>query len=375
MLDWLSDLIRAPASCIVRVGGAEIADLYYCLVEVSAQLNNAEASEATLVFETRRIDGDTWSVHDDLRIRPWQTLEIAASFGDREEEVFRGYIRQVKVEFPEQKGAAKVTLSCQDTSLILDRSPRDKRWGDEAPTADNLIVQQILVEAGLAPLDSLGVGMSDLVVQQNETDIRFLAKRAQENAYDLFFRQGQLYFGPPRLDRQPQPSILVYAGTATSCIRFDLDDDGHHPDAVIYEIAQDSGSETNPGRATPNLPLLGSTPVSSANPGSGEFAWRLSRDGVASESQAQGRAQAQANAESLKIKATGELDGVIYGHVLLPGDPVGVDGLGNRYGGRWYVTKVEHKFDMNGYRQTFELARNAYGDDLLSASNPLAAVF
>jgi hypothetical protein len=377
MLDWLNDLIRAPASCVIRVAGQELSDLYYCLVEVNAVLNRAEASEATLIFETRRVDGDKWSVHDDERIRPWQSIQISATFGTREDEVFRGYIRQVRVEFPEQKGAAKVTVTCQDTSLLLDRNQRDKRWGDEAPVTDAVIVQQILSEAGLAPLDVPGQGMSDLVVQQNETDIRFLAKRAQENAYDLFFRAGQLYFGEPRFDRKPQPSILVYAGNSTSCIRFDLDDDGHHPDGVIYEIASDSGATTSPTRVTPNLPLLGTTPVSSANPGSGteEFAWRLSREGVSSPSQAEQRAQAQANTESLKIKATGELDGVIYGHVLLPGDPVGIDGIGGRYGGRWYVDKVEHKFDINGYRQSFEVVRNAYGDDLLTMSNPLAAIF
>ena len=41
MLDWLNDLIRAPASCVIRVGGQELSDLYYCLVEVSAVLNPA----------------------------------------------------------------------------------------------------------------------------------------------------------------------------------------------------------------------------------------------------------------------------------------------------------------------------------------------
>jgi phage protein D len=375
MLDWLNDLIRAPASCVVRIGGIEVNDLYPNLVEVSAVLNHAEASEATLVFETRRLEDGVWNIHDDNRVRPWQRIQIAATFGDREDEIFQGFIRQVQVSFPEQKGAATVTVTCQDTSLLLDRSQRNFRWGSDTPKTDSDIAQTILTEAGLSFLDTPGTGMSDLVVQQNETDIRFLVKRAQENAFDLFFREGQLYFGEPRLERSPQPTILVYAGTSTSCIRFDLNDDGHHPDSVIYEIATDSGDTTTPTTLVPNLPLLGTEPVSSASSSEGEFAWRISREGVSSDAQAQQRAQAQANTESLKIKATGELDGVMYGHVLLPGDPVGIDGVGNRYGGRWYVTKVEHKFDMSGYKQSFEVARNAYGDDLLVSSNPLAAVF
>ena len=126
MLNWLDDLIRAPASCIVRIAGGEISNLYPQLVEVSALLSCSEASEVTLVFETRRQSEDRWSIHDDIRIRPWQPIYLAASFGSREEEIFQGFIRQVKVEFPEQKGAAKVTVTCQDNSLLLDRTQREQ---------------------------------------------------------------------------------------------------------------------------------------------------------------------------------------------------------------------------------------------------------
>lgn len=107
-IHWLDDLIRSPASCVVRIGGQEIKDLYPNLVEVSAVLPNSDAGEATLVFETRRLEDGNWNVHDDDRIRPWQSIAISASFGDREDAVFEGFIRQVKVEFPEQKGAATV---------------------------------------------------------------------------------------------------------------------------------------------------------------------------------------------------------------------------------------------------------------------------
>lgn len=374
MFGLLDDVIRDPASCIVRVSGSEISDLYQNLTEVSATLDRQNSAEATLVFETRRLEDGNWNVHDDERIRPWNSIAIAATFGSREEAIFDGYIRQVKVEFPEQKGAATVTVTCQDTSLLLDRTQRNRRWGSDVPVSDSQIVSEILSDAGLSSLDAPGEGFSDLVVQQNESDIRFLNKRARENAYDLFFRESQLYFGPLRFDRSPQATILVYAGNATSCIRFDLDDDGHHPDAVIYEIAGESDDTTQEQTVQPNLPLLGNEAVSSANSGHGDFAWRMTREGISNDSQAQRRAQAQANDEALKIKATGELDGAMYGHVLLAGDPVAIDGVGNRYGGRWYVTKVEHRFDMNGYRQTFEVARNAYGDDSTTSSNPLAAI-
>ena len=85
-------------------------------------------------------------------------------------------------------------------------------------------------------------------------------------------------------------------------------------------------------------------------------------------------AQQLANEQSMKIKVDGELDGSLYGHVLRTGEPAGVDGVGERYSGTYYVDAVTHRFDMNGYLATFRLLRNAYGDDLAGDDNPLAGV-
>lgn len=374
LLDWLDDLIRAPAGCVVRIDNQEIDDFYANLVEVSVVLDRQDSAEATLTLETRRLENGQWQVQDDDRIRPWAPIEILATFGARQAPVFQGFIRQVQVEFPEQQGAATVTVTAQDTSLLLDRTQRTQRWGDDVPVSDRDIVTRILQEANIPPLDTPGEGHTELVVNQNETDIKFLKKRARENAYDLFFREGKLYFGPMRFDRGAQPTILVYAGTDTHCVRFSLDDDGHHPDTVVYEIATDEGPETREQSVAPDLPMLGERRVSEASGQQGEFAWRMSREGQTNDSHARTRAQAQANEESLKIRANGELDGTLYGHVLLPGDPVGIDGIGDKFSGNWYVVKVEHRFDANGYLQSFELARNAYGGNPESPQSRLAAI-
>ena len=77
-----------------------------------------------------------------------------------------------------------------------------------------------------------------------------------------------------------------------------------------------------------------------------------------------------------KIQAEGELDGTLYGHVLLAGLPVGVDGVGSRLSGLYYVDGVTHTFNTTGYRQRFRLLRNAWGDNLdsLPGGGPLATV-
>ena len=41
-----------------------------------------------------------------------------------------------------------------------------------------------------------------------------------------------------------------------------------------------------------------------------------------------------------------------------------VDGPGDWLGGVYYVDRVSHRFDLDGYRQQIRLLRNAYGDNL-----------
>ena len=183
-----------------------------------------------------------------------------------------------------------------------------------------------------------------------------------------------MHFGDMRLDADVQETILVYAGPDTNCIRFNIQDDGHKPDKVAYQVAAAVGTEEPPVEVEPNLRLLGKEPVGSTAAGLDDFVWRPSRRGINDDAQMRAVAQQQANEQSMKIKVDGELDGSLYGHVLRIGEPVGVDGVGDRYSGTYYVDAVTHRFDMNGYLATFRLLRNAYGDDLGGSDNPLAGI-
>jgi len=174
-----------------------------------------------------------------------------------------------------------------------------------------------------------------------------------------------------RLDAGPQETIMVYAGTGTHCYRLSIRDDGHKPDKVAFDRAQTDGAGVVTEVVESDLSLLGSESIDSSGRGLNDFTWRMSRQGGMSETEWLARAQKKANELSMKVKGEGELDGSLYGHVLRVGEPVGVDGVGERYGGIYYVDTVRHQFNMEGYRQTFTLLRNAYGDNLGSEAGSL----
>ncbi len=374
LLDLLSDVKRYPAECIVEVDGAAIEDLYPVLVEVEVDSNRSQWTVATLTFESRRMEDGTWLVQDDERFRPWVPVKIEAAFGKEREEVMRGYIREVRAEYPAERGGARVTVTCQDESILLDRLHVEQRWGEDTPTTDGQVAATIADRNGLSLLSTPGEGQTIQDVNQNTTDVRFLQRRAQANGYEIIFREGKLHFGEMRLDIETQPNLTVYAGSATNCISFNVRDDGNNPDRFVYQVAAEVGTDSPPVVVEPNLRVLGNEPANSSNSGLTDFSWRPQRQGNNDDTQMAAIAQQAANEASMHIRGEGELDGSLYGHVLRVGEPVGVDGAGEKNSGTYYVDSAKHQFDSEGYRVTFGLIRNAYGDDLAAVSNPLEGI-
>jgi len=374
MLDLFKAPHRDPASCVISVDGEEITDLYPFLVSVDVSDSREMATTAELIFDSRRDENGEWVVQDAGLFVPWRKIKIEATFGDVIEEVMRGYVVTVDADYPSDPGSASVRVRCQDDSLALDRSHRRKTWGGEAPTTDQVILTTILQGAGLLPHPENAAGSSGLALQQDTTDIRFLRQRARANAYELFFREGQVYFGPMRLDAQPQATVMVYAGPDTNATGFRIEDRGHQPDSVTVELPDPEGAGVISRTVVSELPSLGTEPSKNSDGGHEDFDWRLSRVAESDEETAVALARDRVDKAAMSIAAEGELDGSLYGHVLLSGVPVGVDGIGTRYGGIYYVDKVDHRFDDKGYLMNFRLLRNAVGDNLNGGGGLLDAI-
>lgn len=372
LIDLLGGSTLGPAECRVLIDNSEIDDLYPALALVEVDADRSSWTTAKLEFDTRRIEDGNWTLADDERIKPWREIHIKAVFGAQEQYLMAGYIRQVKLECPEDQGAAKLTVECQDASLLLDRTHINQVWAeDDATTDDSQISSAIARRSGQA-INYQGPVFPIQNLNQNATDLRFLKQRADTNGNDMIFLEDALYIGPMRLDLEPQPAVLVYAGPDTNCVSFSVDDDGHQPDQVLYQLAAETGTQPEEETVAPDNTLLGSRPATSE--AAGDFTWQVPRAGRVSDEQARVSAQAAANRAAMRIKGSGELDGSRYANVLRIGEPVLIDGTGERYSGRWYVDACTHRFDSNGYRVSFKLLRNAYGDEQSAAASVLAGV-
>ena len=362
---------RQPAICRIYVDGEELVDLKSYLVEVTVESSRGAASVCTLVFDSFRLEDESWQIQDAGIFVPWKPFRIDAHFGDYSEEVMRGYVKEIWSDTPELMGKAKVVVLCQDDSLLLDREHVRRVWSTEEQTmTDGDIANEI---AGSDFDVDSEQGLSNVSLNQDGTGIQFLRDRADANGYELYFREGTLHFKPVQLDQDPQPSIMVYKGESSNCLRFSVQHDGHKPDEILLIRPAETGTEQEQESFTSNLTLLGSEAADSGNMGLVPFVWQMPRPAGSSLEEARARAQAKANENAWKIVAEGELDGSLYGHVLLTHKLVGVYGIGTTYGGLYYVDKVTHVFAQTSYRQSFRLLRNAVGQNTEPETNDALA--
>lgn len=374
-----------PASCLIEVGenNEDIGDIANFVTLVEITTSRAEAATGTIVIEDRRKEDGQWIAADSGLFARWTPIRISADFQTHTEEIFRGYITQPKPTYPNSGGETTLELSVQDESAALDREQMRTIWGEDAPISDLNILTELIAPLGLTPDGDSGQGQSSRALSQDATPIVFLRERAQANGFDMIFSGGQVYFGAKRLEGEAQAPILVYAGKDTNCLNLEINDDGQRPDEVRFDHApQDEGAETTSETVGPDVAVLGSSPVAEEGAGLGTpSVWRVSKEGDETEEELRARAQALVNESSFRIRATGELDGSLYGHVLKAGRTVPLDGTGARYGGLYYVDKVVHNFQPDGYRQQFELIRNATGETdsplgpLSAAASTISALF
>jgi len=367
---------RKPVECVIKVDGTEITELYPYLREVQVSTSRRAAATATLSFDAVRLEDGRWSVQDAGVFEAWKRITVEALFGTNAEEVMRGFIKEVRCEYPEDRSAARVTVNAQDESLVLDREHvRRALSTEDAPMSDGDIVSSIASDHDLTP--EVDPGLTNASLNLDGTYVRLLRDRAEANGYEFYVRGGTLYFHAPRLDQDPAPEpIRLYAGSATNCLRFSAQYDGHKPDIVAMTRASESDPETNDDeRFEPDLKLLGAVAANSASRGLEPFVWRMQAPSGGTADEAHARAQAKANENAWKIAAEGELDGAVFGHVLLTHALVTVDGAGETYGGTYYVDEVQHRFSTDGYREGFKLLRNATGEEgAAGLASPLASL-
>lgn len=360
--------VNEPAGMKLFLGQipVEAVELYPVLLSISATVSRKEPGVAVIELTLMRDETGAWPVLDGGWFTRWNPIRIVADFGTYSEDILWGYVLKVTPEFPQDRGTAKATVEIQDETIALDRQAVARDWNgpsSDVVMSDGQIAASIAVDHRLRSAGG-GDGLQVTPLTQDKTDFRFLAERAEKIGYEFRVQFGELYFGPIDFSGTPQAPLLVYAGPDTSVLEFSIDEEGALPsEATMAVVDTDGSGEPEEARVQPDLPILGREAAhDEGQSGLQSFTWAIKQEGDAAPDAARMLAQAKVNEASLSIRAEALVDSTQYGHVIQPGKLITVDGIGERYGGRFYVDSVEHVFDAEAYTQKAVLLKNGVNE-------------
>ncbi|MCY1019285.1 phage late control D family protein [Pyxidicoccus sp. MSG2] len=362
----------------VSIDGAPQDDLVPDIVQLAVEesVTGADVFRLRLALVSRS-DG-TWSYVDEPRFQVWKRFSVEAGYPDDTQTLVDGLITHVELGFGAQQ-EPYLEVSGMDLSAKLDLEEKQLAWANKK---DHEIAQAIFSSYGLT------YEVEDTVVQhaeanatilQSETDIRFLRRLAARNGFECYVRGNKGYFRSANLQEPPQKLLAVEFGAETNVAQLKVRVDG--TPATSAEVRRvdplEKREETERLTALPER-SLGSQPLGALRGDQPEGRQFLLRQPSAAREELQARLRGAFAGAGQFVRVEGDVDGRVYLAVLRSGRLVTLKGVGERYSGLYYVTRVHHAFTVDGYTQSFEARRNGVGltgeEQFQQPSLPMALV-
>jgi phage protein D len=310
--------------------------------------------------------GSGWTVVDDETFQRLTNVTLRINVGSGPPDlVIDAYVIEANVEFSNEPGQSVLNVVAMDATVLMNLEEKVRAWPN---MADSDIATVLFGEHGLTPQiegTQPSREASDVLTIQRSTDIAFLRRLARRNGYECYTETDPLtgitegHFHPPRLQDVSQTTLTVNMAEATNVNRFTVRYDMMEPTtAQIADVDVADQSDQQAQIESVSLVDLGSRSLLG---GDRPRRTLLGRDGLSQTGELQTWAQAVVDRAAWAITAEGELNTVAYSGILRARRPVNVRGVGRQLSGTYYVEKVLHAIDRDGYTQHFTLRRNAQG--------------
>jgi len=344
-------------SRIVKIEGAEISDdVSADIISVSCEDHAVDADMATLTVNNQNAKWVDTDIYE-----KGKTVEIFLGYGHSTEQVFKGTIVRPELSFPED-GVPTLTVRAYDLSHKMRRNEEKKNstWENvtDARLARRIASKHGFKTAGMVIDDTEEV--IPYIAQGNITDWEFLKERAERIGFELYVDLDDFHFHKPQDYLKRIPGIYEYRNNLKSFEpRLTTQD---QVSKVIVKGWNAKKKEPIIAIATSatvvERQVLGSLPGSDFVKDDFGEGTRILHDKVPGTQK-----EAEEIARAFFRQKEYEL---IEGHGTCIGDPtlkakslISIAGVGQRFSGDYYVTRVSHSMDESGYLCEFDCKRNA----------------
>lgn len=296
---------------------------------------------------------------------------LTAIFNGLPQVLLDGMVTHQQLRPADEPGAATLTLTGEDLSVMMDQEERSEQYfGDDMTIALQIIARYLpygVIPLVVPPGLSMPYQPLEGPMTQTNTDLETLRRLAEINGYVFYIIPGpapltsMAYWGPPIRVGLPQPALNVNMGQHSNVESVNFQYQPLDASRVEGNVADERTGQTLPVFSLGSMRIpLASLPEALLN--RQYLKVRRYRQAENDVVKAQARVQSESE-KSLErvLTVSGELDTLRYGHMLQARALVGLRGAGFFYDGLYYVREVTHTLTPGSYRQHFTLAREGLG--------------
>lgn len=335
------------------------------------------AAEAELEIPLRVDSTGMWSVLEEDFVQAFRRIRIEIKVRDSDfVPLIDGPIIAHRYELSGSPNNSKLIVVVQDDSVLLNQDEAVEVYENKSPDE---VAQQLFASFGLeADVDAVNTpsGGLDRYLVRRGTAMQFLRELARRHGMFVYVEPGaeagssRGIFKYPDLTPGDYPELLLI-GAERNINQFNAEFDALRPlKARAGSVNAIDHSELNSEADSSDLNLLGDTAVHDiVTPGT----MLLARTREES-SDLDAATVAAVNHSSWAYTASAEVVADSYAAVLLPYKRVTVAGAGGYLSGDWLISHVTHTITDAGYRQSFNLRRNARSTGASGGDNPLGGI-
>lgn len=297
-------------------------------------------------------------------LEPGTRVVIGALMDALPEILIDGVIEHHQIQTDPQTGAS-ITTTGKALSSMLDLEEKNESFPNQP---DWVIVNRIILsypQFGLVPqvtpTSDVPI-MLERIPRQQETDLAFIQRLAEQNGYVFYIEPVTLgvnraYWGPENRLGIPQPALTQMMGPSSNLNSISFSHDAIEPVGTEGVFVEPFLKLSIP---IPSLPSLKIPPLA-ASPSPARRTVKMRNAANQNPAKAAAGALATAMNASDAVTGEGEIDAVRYGSVLRARRLVGVRGCGLSYDGFYYVRGVTHQIERGKYTQRFRISREGTG--------------
>jgi len=344
-----SDKPKSVVTHTIISGGTEVSKQYQLLsIIVNKEVNRIPM--ATLVYTDGEPSKQSFELSGKADFEPGKEIEIKAGYSSDEKLLFKGIV--IKHSIRVRNKNSVLIIECKDKAVKMTAACKNKYALD---TKDSDIIEELIDTYGLEKDVATTSVTHKQIVQYNCTDWDFMLCRADVNGLLCIPNDGKLSVAPPEFSGEA--ALTIQYGATVHNLDAEIDArlqyksvKGSVWNYTDQELVKDTEAED------PGVPDAGNLSADALADVIGETEFRLFNSAKIEEPELQAWVNAAMMKNRLaKIRGKVTTDGTAD---VLPGQLIQLNGVGDRFEGKLFVTGIRHQITEGLWQTTFQFGIN-----------------